>query len=267
MATTPIGKFIGSDYKGGAAAASEAGAEGSLLARTYRAAAEFARKHYNVALGAAAGVGAMAATERGADAGVIGQVDIDWRLVGDYSNIAYLADKTTLDPAVSGSNIYVEPFGTVKFEDGTSVPTGYKLWFFDATNQPIGFINVNPSGSYVFGLTSIYGDRSGTPSVDEGASLHDSIKVVAQEISTNTFRSGEIVSGILHDSGFDPDPVLWVNNPVNDIKIDGIVPEPATLALLGAGAGIAALTRRRRKFSEVDSDIGKSEVPYYRRLE
>ena len=238
---------------GGAAAASEAGAEGSLLARTYRAAKDFARRHYRVALGAAAGVGAMVAAER-ADASPI--VDIDWRLAGDNSNIYYLANKTTLDSAVSGSGLWENPYGSVTFSDYSDVPAGWKLIFLDNGGQPSGIYVVTGDGA--FG-TKVFGDNPDT-GLDEGATMFTPFAIIAQGLD-NKFFEANIQPSLLMQDDESPEPYDII------VTSNQITPEPATLALLGAGVGAAALMRRRRKFSEVDSDIGKPEVPYYRRLE
>jgi len=250
---------------GGASATGADAAEAGWLARGYRAVKDFTKRHYRVALGAAAGVGAMVAAERGADASPI--VDIDWRLAGDNSNIHYLDDKTTLDPLMSTPTYDVinQTRGTVKFEDGSGVPSNWQLWVFDKVDEAGGKqicgvyrIPAGDEGWHDFTERGqgIYGDLP--DGLDKGAEIGHELGVIGQNTSTNEFFLGSW-SHTLYFSG---------DEELRDGFDITIIPEPATLALLGAGVGIAALTRRRRKFQpEMGSDIGKPETPYYRRTE
>ena len=239
---------------GGAASAGGAGAEAGeagWLARGYRVTAGFLKRHYKVALGAAAGVGALVAAERGAGAGTM--VDLDWRLAGDYSNINYLADKTTLDPAVTNVGIWEAPYGSVFFEDGNFVPADWKLFFYDDGGQPAGVYRIVSEGEYG---TNVYGDNPGT-GLDEGIPMNAAIKVLAQSPQNKFFSAFFLKNDVPADlimyggeGGAGQYDVRVTNNE--------ITPEPATLALMGIGAGVAALTRGRRKFQpEMDSDLGR----------
>lgn len=187
-----------------------------------------------VVLGAVAGVTALVAAER-ADAGTM--VDITWRLAGDYHNINYLADKTTLDPAVTGSSMYDDLWGAASFADGSDVPTdGWKLILIDNGGQPVGIRSITSIGEY---QVKVYGDLPWTTGVDEGASINTPV--------AGMFESPD---GIFYDAQLTPSCIFGdVEGPVNiDAMVTTtILPDPSTLALLGAGAGMAALMRRRRK--------------------
>jgi hypothetical protein len=239
---------------GGAAAASEAGAEAGWLARGYRAVWDFAKRHYKISLGAAAGLAAMAAAEGGADAGTM--VDINWRLAGDYSNIHYLDDKTIV---TSNDAYYDIPSGDVVDENYNMMPEAkrFRLYFKDNGGQIAGITPINWSTSDYSDGKAIYGDIPTTPSIDEGILLYETPGIIAFDITDNIYFIGQFTSGRLLTEGFRAE---GGDIGVNNIKIDtsNPIPEPATLALLGAGAGIAALTRRRRKFQpDMDSGLGK----------
>ena len=239
--------------------ASEASAEAGWLARGYRAAKDFAKRHYKVALGAAAGVGAMAAAERGADAGLI-PWDYTTPIASDWSNLSQVVNTPSDNPS---TNLNWSR-GGVKFVSGTDVPSGNKLYFFDKTDrQVIGEFIITDEGDLTPGWYDLskggygfFGDD--TMDGKQGALTSNEIGVFLITPSNNR-KDAYFTDGGVHFSGDSPD--LGINNVT-------VVPEPSTLVLLGAGAGIAALTRRRRKFQpEMDSDIGKPETPYYRRFE
>jgi hypothetical protein len=260
--STYDGKPI-SEALGGAAAASETGAEGAdegnWLARGYRAVRDFARRHYRVALGAAAGLSVMAAAERGADAGVI--IDLNWRLAGDNSNISYLADKDLLDSVVTSVGIFDQPCGPVRFADtDDDVPADWMLIFMDSGNQPVGVVFTRP-GYYNTNQaldTAVYGDDPDTP-IDEGVTMNTNIWVLAKDPTGIFFKS--YFATPFKFTGYETPRLAHV------FVTNTQIPEPATLALLGAGAGLSVLMRRRRKGSGMESDIGKPETPYYRRFE
>jgi hypothetical protein len=249
-------RLTGSTYDGKPIAealggASEAGAEAGWLARGYMVVRDFAKRHYKVALGAAAGAAVLAAAER-ADASPIA-VPIDYRadtpvkIVG-LKNYGALASETVASTRMNKTN------GPVTFDGGGDVPANWILWFLDEGEQPVGYYVITTPGWHDFIITNygIFGDLSSTPTIDEGATVNDTITIVAQSPLDKFFESYYV--GGLTFSGDEIDrgalDIVVTNNE--------ITPEPATLALMGIGAGVAALTRRRRKFQpEMDSDLGK----------
>ena len=232
---------------GGAATVSEAAAEGGWLARAYRATAGFAKKHYKTALGAAVGLGAMVAAERGADASPI-PWDYTTPIASDWSNLSQVVNTPSDNPS---TNLNWSK-GGVKFVSGIDVPSGNKLYFFDKTDRQVigefiitddlapGWYDLSQGGYGFFGDDIMNGK--------EGALTGNEIGVFLITPSNNRMDA-YFTDGGVHFSGDSPD--LGINNVT-------VVPEPASIALLGLGAGILALTRRRRKFQpEMDSDFGK----------
>ena len=97
----------------------------------------------------------------------------------------------------------------------------------------------NKLGGY--GTTyGIYGDKVATGIVDEGATIGESLIVLAEiggKYYQGYFSSGSLASGHAIISG-----------EQNDILVtDTIIPEPATLALMAAGGAATVLLRRRSK--------------------
>ena len=211
---------------------------GDSLGVAHRTTRDFAKRNYKVALGAAAGLSMMAAAER-ADAGMM--VPLDYRADTD-AKVVGLKAYDDLTPEVKNSGLFETPYGSVVFEsNGDDAPAGWRLWFLDTGHQPVGTI-VTGFGSYNISPRNalVFGDDPDTVGIDEGATMQTAIVVIAQDISNRVWEA--------HFSA----PVIFNDNETaiyRDIHVTSneITPEPATLALFGAGAGMAALTRRKCK--------------------
>jgi hypothetical protein len=180
----------------------------------------------------------------------------DFRVNSDYSNVNGL---TGYD-AVQQSGTLATPWGDIKFEDGTSVPSGWIVWFLDDGTkpsgwdsgtpfltgmQPVGVFSTDNSGTYAIETTSaIRGDVIATNTVDEGVRNGTFLTLVAEDMSTNKFFHARFTNGNLLTDGYWPLEYGW-----NDILIDRsapIVPEPASITLFLLG-GLALNSLHKRK--------------------
>jgi len=187
---------------------------------------------------------------------VAGVIPADVRIQTDWSNVSALDGYD----AVTQIGSYAEPSGDVKFEDNTSVGTGWGIWFLDdgtkpsgwnsgttflTGHQPVGVFNTDNSGTYLLDSThGVRGDYGSTDTIDEGATNGTFLVLVAENLSTHSFYAAQFTSGAMLTTGYQP-----LEDGEHDIKIDRnqILPEPATLALLAAGGAATVLLRRRRK--------------------
>jgi len=243
MATTPIGKFIGSDYMGGKGWFTELC---DSLERGYEAVARVAKKVYRPALAAGVGVGALVVAERGADASPIA-VPIDYR-ADTGVKVVGLKKYDDLTPEVKNSGIFETPCGSVAFEDNSEdVPAGWRLWFLDTGYQPAGTI-VTSLGSYNFSPSNalVFGDDPDTVSIDEGATMQTAIAVVAQDIN-NRFWESHFATPLIFNDNETP---IYRDIHVTNIEI---TPEPATLGFLLLGGSLLGLKRLTRKGEYTDN--------------
>lgn len=168
-------------------------------------------------------------------------VPTDFRVASDYSNLTELNKYDGVDiPGALWTK--PQPGGDVKDEHGNYIQNEKRFWFIDNGGQVVGMVD----GAYVYTLSDgygIFGDQDETPLVDEGAVGGEILRIAAKDADTGTYNLARFLNGTMATIGYNLTPGKC------DIEItDTVIPEPATLALLGVGAGVAAITHIRRKF-------------------
>jgi hypothetical protein len=218
-------------------------------------------------IGSSLAAGALVLGAANADANTI---ELDWRLnitedpVNEYqsTNVGYLVGHKTLDTRVTGSEVYQTPDGLVRFTNLNNVPAGYRLWFFDDGNQPVGTFALTVDGSYNMDtpVRLVFGDQSNTSSIDEGAAIGDLIKVIAQSPDNRYWASSFNPSFTFQDN---PNPTRYdVTVSYNEIRP---VPEPGNFADVMLLLGIPALAEygRRSKQRRQKLDLDPRKLPVY----
>lgn len=188
----------------------------------------------------------------------------DFRVGTDFSNAT---DLLNYDDMGNLSGDELNPWGFLRDTNGDHILNGnYRMWFLDEGIKPgiwdsgVTFIE----GLQVIGMVGVHGDGYGTdynvnlgkglfanelptdyPSTpddaDEGAvSDNEVISVLAHNLDNGNLYEAYFTAG-------ETKYVDFFGNGQHDITItDTIIPEPASLSLLAAGATLLAARRRRR---------------------
>jgi len=169
-----------------------------------------------------------------ATAGIM--LDYNTYLAPDWSDIHAKLDGMT------GLKMYSEvyfsqPSGDITFQGDGDVPANTPIWIITANDrQVVGEVATFAPGGYDFTSNGIAGNKH-VNGVDGGAEMNESL-IVAAYIGSN-YCQGSFISGPMA-SGY-----TLTDERCNIVITSTILPEPATLALLAAGAAFALLRRRR----------------------
>lgn len=179
------------------------------------------------------------------------------RIDPSYNNIS---DLTGYD-AVPQIGLNSTTWGLLTFEDSSIVPVGWRVWFLDDGTkplgwddgtefltglQPMGVVDSTGSGQYNFVVgRALQGDKSGTNSTDEGATIGTFLTLVGQDLSDNSFYEAAFTSGGMMTGGF-----YQAVNERHDIMIDrtapiAAIPEPTITAMICIGVGVVGWLRKR----------------------
>lgn len=158
------------------------------------------------------------------------------------AKIVNLKNYDALDPAMTSTEIFESPYGQAFFESTLDyVPANYTFWFMDSGDkQPAGFVTViGNAGKYNNPAKAplVFGTPTGNnPKL--GVSINTNVDVVAEDTNQRFWASYFSPALTFTDWELPQPRNIFVTSTE-------ITPEPATLAMLAAGATIALLRRRR----------------------